>query len=169
MKKLHLFIALVIFSSFQAKGQTENPTCFCCTEAHKQFDFRIGTSQVFDTTGTPVGENTIVPLQDHCILQENWESKNSTGSSYNYYNATDKSWNQLWVDNRGNPLVLKGNWMEGKMIMRDAAATNAQNIISYNQITWEQQTDGSVSQTWEVFGEQGQRLSLLFKGIYRKK
>lgn len=169
MKKPYLLLALFIFSFMQVQSQTESSDCFCCTEAHNQFDFWIGTWEVFDTTGTKVGENTIVPLQDHCILQENWESNNSTGSSYNYFNAADKTWNQLWVDNRGNPLVLKGTFADGKMVMRDASSTNAQNVVSYNQITWELHANGNVSQTWEVFGEKGQRLRLLFKGIYKKK
>lgn len=164
-----LFFAFSLLTCSLGIGQTEKPSCLCCSEAHQQFDFWIGTWGVFDTTGSKVGENIILPLQDHCILQENWTSPNSTSSSYNYYNAQDQTWNQLWVDNRGNPLVLKGVFTQGKMVLRDSLAKNAKGVLSYNQITWQEHEDGSVSQVWEVFGEDNTRIALAFKGIYRKK
>jgi hypothetical protein len=166
MNKRYLLSFVVSLYSL-SYGQSQSPTCFCCTEAHQQFDFWIGTWEVFDTTGTLIGENTILPVQDHCILQENWKSRTTTGSSYNYFDASDSSWNQVWMDNRGNPLVLKGAFKGGKMIMRDKL--NAASPPTYNQITWAQNPDGSVTQSWEVFNEQGKRVSLLFKGVYKKK
>jgi len=124
---------------------------------------------VYDTTGTKIGENVIQALQDHCILQENWQSPNSTGSSYNYFNSQDSTWNQVWVDNQGNPLVLKGSFKDGKMVMRDELAPQVKGGATYNQISWEQQADGSVTQIWEVYNEKQKMVRLLFKGVYKKK
>lgn len=107
-------------------------------------------------------------MQSHCVLQENWASLNSTGTSYNYYNKQDKSWNQLWVDNNGNPLVLKGSFQDGKMIMRDELSKQSNGQLAYNQISWEKQADGTVIQLWVVLDEDGKFLTQLFKGIYKK-
>ncbi|MEM8891524.1 MAG: hypothetical protein AAGD28_26325 [Bacteroidota bacterium] len=167
MKKILLLCIshLILSLSF---SQTNPEACNCCSEAQKAFDFWIGEWMVYDTTGNKIGENNILSMQNHCVLQENWKSANSTGTSYNYYNQQDKSWNQLWVDNQGNPLVLKGNFKEGKMVMRDELSKQRNGQMAYNQISWEKQEDGSVIQLWLVLDEDGKQLAQLFKGIYKK-
>lgn len=108
-------------------------------------------------------------MQNNCVMQENWESKisQSRGTSYNYYNKTDDSWNQVWVDNTGFSLVLKGNLVNGKMILKsDLIKTNKRNYI--NKITWSKNDEGSVTQVWEYINEQGKVISEAFRGIYKK-
>lgn len=167
MKKILLLLLSQLIISFSF-SQTDPADCNCCSEAQKAFDFWMGDWVVYDTTGNKIGENKILSMQNHCVLQENWTSANSTGTSYNYYNQQDKSWNQLWVDNRGNPLVLKGNFSGGKMVMRDALSKQSNGQMAFNQISWEQQADGSVIQLWLVLDEEGKQLRQLFKGIYKK-
>ncbi|MEL6255765.1 MAG: hypothetical protein AAFR87_27415 [Bacteroidota bacterium] len=167
MKKLLLLFLSQLFLSFTF-AQTNATDCNCCSEAQKAFDFWIGDWVVYDTIGNKIGENKILSMQSHCVLQENWASLNSTGTSYNYYNKQDKSWNQLWVDNNGNPLVLKGSFQDGKMIMRDELSKQSNGQLAYNQISWEKQADGTVIQLWVVLDEDGKFLTQLFKGIYKK-
>jgi hypothetical protein len=38
----------------------------------------------------------------------------------------------------------------------------------YNQITWSQNDDGSVTQQWDILTESNQPLSKAFEGIYKK-
>ncbi|MBK7967386.1 MAG: hypothetical protein IPK10_20365 [Bacteroidetes bacterium] len=83
--------------------------CACCTENHKAFDFWVGDWMVFDTSGNKIGENKIDKIEGNCIINEHWiGGKGNTGSSYNFYDATDSTWNQLWIDSQGGNLVLKG-------------------------------------------------------------
>ena len=165
-KTLLLLITSLLFSNSFA--QTDPTSCNCCSEDQKAFDFWIGDWMVYDTVGNKIGENKILSMQNHCVLQENWKSANSTGTSYNYYNQQDNSWNQLWVDNRGNPLVLKGNFVGGKMVMRDELSKQRNGQMAYNQISWEKQKDGSVIQLWLVLDAEGKQIAQLFKGIYKK-
>jgi hypothetical protein len=39
----------------------------------------------------------------------------------------------------------------------------------YNQITWSQNEDGTVTQLWEIYDNTDKLLKMLFKGIYNKK
>ena len=121
-------------------------------------------------SGKLVGTNKLVKMQSNCVMQENWVSKNgpSKGTSYNYYNKTDNTWNQVWVDNSGFSLVLKGNLIDGEMVLKS-------NIIQgkkgkyYNQITWSKNKDNTVTQVWEYFNIEGKLISEAFRGIYKKK
>lgn len=159
---------LYLSLSLPLMAQKQAAPCNCCSEAQRQFDFWIGNWEVYDTTGIKIGENKILVLQDHCVLQENWVSKNSTGTSYNYYNAQDKTWNQLWVDNSGNSLTLKGSFKDNKMVLRDQLRTQRDGSKSYNQITWSKHPDSTVLQSWDLMDESGKKVSTLFVGIYKK-
>jgi len=161
---IFLFILFLGTSCF-----SQSPICTCCADEYHQFDFWIGEWDVFDTTGNQVGQNTIKREQDGCVLQENWISKNSTGTSYNYFNATDSTWNQVWVDNQAGSLVLKGEFSDGAMRLRSNLLKGKKVPYYRNEIVWILHTDGSVSQQWNILDEQDAVLTIAFLGIYRKK
>lgn len=169
MKYLLLYLFLFI-STFSFSQDETPPPCPCCTEDHKAFDFWEGDWVVFDTAGTQVGENLIVKLQNNCILQENWKGGSGlTGSSYNYFNRTDSTWNQVWIDANGGNLVLKGKSELNKMTLRSELLKGQRVPLYRNQVTWTKNEDGSVLQLWLILDENEKVLQEAFRGIYRKK
>ena len=142
----------------------------CSGEKYSQFDFWEGSWKVYDIKGNLIGENKLIKMQNNCVMQENWISKTSPskGTSYNYYNKSNDSWNQVWVDNSGFSLNLKGGLINGKMILKsDLIKSKKANY--YNQITWSKNKDGSVTQVWEYLDEKGKVTSEAFRGIYKKE
>ena len=108
-----LFLALIIALNLQAQG---NPPC--STPEFRQFDFWVGEWVVHDSTGKEVGKNTITRVEGGCALTERWTSSSgTTGRSLNYYSLADSSWHQVWVDNAGTVLELKGSGGEGMMTL----------------------------------------------------
>ncbi len=167
MKKYVLIILLFSFWMSTAQKSTEN-SCACCTEAHQAFDFWLGEWTVYDTNGTIVGTNTITKEYSNCILKEAWKSSsNNKGTSYNYYNLSDKTWNQVWLDNSGFNLTLKGSYNNKKMVLT-SPLTKSEKGNYYNQITWLKNEDGSVTQTWNVLNTNHEKVRETFKGIYKK-
>ncbi len=165
MKQMILILCILTIPSMVLAQSN----CPCCSEAYAQFDFWEGDWIVYDTLGTAVGENNILKLENNCILNENWTGKSgSTGKSYNYYDRTDKSWNQVWVDNSGFSLVLKGGLVDQSMVLT-SALIKTDTSAYFNRIIWTPGTEGEVTQTWEVLNEQSEVQAILFKGIYRKK
>ena len=167
MKKLHYFllIGLLAIISIQAQDQ-----CLCCSEFHNQFDFWVGDWKVFDSVGNKLGENSITKLEDNCILNEHWVgAKGYSGRSYNYFNRTDSTWNQLWIDNTGSHLELKGNLVNGRMVLKSELLKGQQVDWYYNQITWTPLPDEAVEQVWEIYGKDNTLLMVAFKGVYKKK
>lgn len=149
-----------------AQNQPKNP---CSGEKYTQFDFWEGNWNVYDTKGNLIGTNNLVKMQSNCVMQENWESKvgPSKGTSYNYYNKADDSWNQVWVSNTGNVLVLKGGLVDGNMILKSDVVTSPKGKY-INRITWSKNTDGSVTQVWDILNTEGKIISESFRGIYKK-
>lgn len=165
---MRFFTVLLLITSIVLAQESNE--CPCCTDAHKQFHFWIGEWNAYDTTGILLGTNKIVIDQDKCLMIENWKSANSsfTGTSYNYYDRTDESWNQTWVDNQGSNLMLKGKFTDGKIILRSKLKENSNGVMFYHQITWTPNVDGTVTQRWDMFNDQDVFLSTAFLGIYRR-
>lgn len=165
MKKV-LFI-LSLFIALHAQTQTP---CACCTESHQQFDFWEGDWIVLDTAGNKLGENTISKEEQNCILKEKWRgTQGGTGTSTNYYNSTDSTWNQLWISSNGNVLKLRGGLENGNMVLKSELIPGQRVDFYYNQITWTPNEDGTVTQRWDVCDKEGNILSTLFLGIYHRK
>ena len=143
-------------------------TCQCCTEAHDAFDFWLGDWNVYNEAGKLVGTNKLVKLQNNCLIQENWTGT-VTGTSFNYYDTADSTWNQLWISSNGNILKLKGNAINHGVMVLKSDILEGEKGKYYNKITWTANDDGSVTQYWEVLNENDERIADVFKGIYRRK
>lgn len=97
-----------------------------------------------------------------------WHER-GTGSSYNYYDKSDSTWNQLWVDNKGNVLKLKGQFESDKMILKSDLVKDKNDNLYSNQITWSKNEDGTVSQLWEIIDKNNQPIKSVFLGIYNRR
>ena len=162
--KLLFLIAFIPFISF-----SQNQDCACCGAEYQQFDFWVGDWEVFNEEGEKIGENLVEKLEDNCILNENWQGeKGGSGKSYNYYDPSDETWNQLWISNTGNILKLKGIASANKMVLK-SEPTKGKKGEFYNQITWTKNDDGSITQLWEILDAEGNLLNDAFKGIYKRK
>lgn len=166
MNKIFLFLFILLCNSVLAQNNSGN--CNCCSKENRQFDFWIGDWQVFNKLGVNVGENKIVVLQDSCLLQENWISNGQTGTSYNFYDNTDSTWNQVYIDNLGTVLNLKGHFLEEKMVLKSQKIKGDKKDY-FNRIIWSMDSLGNVNQKWDIIDEEDNVLSIVFDGIYKKK
>ena len=165
--RVTIFTALLFITS-TAIAQSGSAPCPCCTEAHRAFDFWLGDWEAYAPNDKLAGTNHIVTLHDSCIIQENWVSAagNFTGTSYNYYDPSDSTWNQIWLDNKGGNLILKGRHAGNQMIL--SAPANAAGNTPAQRITWTVNLDGTVRQHWET-ASAGEAWETAFDGLYRKK
>lgn len=165
MKKLGYLIC--IFSFQITMGQTTENNCACCTEKYNQFDFWLGEWNVYDSNEKLIGINSIIKGSGSCLILEKWVEDERRGSSTVFYNSTDDSWNQIWVDNSDFVLKLKGNFVNGIMTLK-SELIEGNNKNYYNQISWIQNEDGSITQLWEIYDEHYIKISEVFQGIYKK-
>ena len=90
------------------------------------------------------------------------------GSSTNFYNKQSGQWEQLWIDNSGSHLHLKGSRIGNQMIMVTDEISSEDTAPYVNRITWTSNEDGTVRQLWEVLVD-GKVTNVVFDGIYKKK
>lgn len=166
MKKSITTLCMILFSLVLF---AQNKPCNCCTEKHAEFDFWVGTWEVTNPDGTKAGKNVISKIQDQCVLQENWTSNSPgyTGTSNNFYNYKAKQWEQIWVDNQGQSLHLKGNKLGNQMILRTDDESNAEGKSFYHRVTWTDNKDGTVRQLWETIAED-EKVTIAFDGLYKR-
>ncbi|SEB94424.1 hypothetical protein SAMN04489761_2053 [Tenacibaculum sp. MAR_2009_124] len=170
MVRVIIYVLVSIFLAICSKVSAQNnKESFCDTKEYTQFDFWVGNWKVYNEEGTLLGTNKVIKTTNACAIQENWESKNSDskGTSYNYFNNRDNSWNQIWIDNKGESLVLKGEFKNGVMTLKSDLIKGEKGNYR-NKITWVYQENGSVIQEWVRIGENGKETKKLFKGIYKK-
>lgn len=166
--KPFLSISIFLLTISSIAGQTE--VCNCCSQKHAEFDFWLGSWEVTDKDGKVVGYNEIEKIQGDCVILENWKSANGsyTGTSNNFYNNSTKQWEQIWLDNQGGSLHLKGKRIDNQMILKSDDLKNQKAEDYYNKITWTYNDDGTVRQLWQIITNDT-ITQIAFDGLYKKR
>ena len=93
----------------------------CESAAHRQFDFWLGSWDVFGGGGL-AGTNEVRSRIGSCVVEENWTSAfQGRGRSLNAYDAASGTWTQMWVASGGCPsgvLVMAGTFAAGSMTLQ---------------------------------------------------
>jgi pimeloyl-ACP methyl ester carboxylesterase len=134
----------------------------------RQFDFWLGSWEIFSPKGDRIGENRIAREIGGRVLVERYRGrKGYQGSSFNTYDTATRSWRQTWVDSGGLTLQLSGGVVAGKMVL--TGSRGPEGAIVHDRISWEPRKDGTIRQLWESSWDGGKTWAVTFDGIYRKK
>ncbi len=163
------YLTVVLIFTLPLLTQAQNSNCKCCTADYNAFDFWLGNWEVFNKNETIAGYNEITEIQNNCVIKENWKSATGkyTGTSNSFYNAKTDKWEQIWVDNQGGVLHLKGNKVENQMILYTDEEINEKGEKIKHRVTWTKNNDGTVRQYWEVITND-KDISVAFDGLYKK-
>ncbi len=165
MKKAMLMLYTLLIGVASADS-TPPP---CSSDEHQAFDFWQGEWVVKTPDGSLAGNNSITKIQNGCVLRESWTSAKGgfTGTSLNFYHQQKEQWQQIWLDNSGGNLELKGNRVGNQMILQSEKATNDKGNSYFHRITWTLNEDGTVRQLWETIT--GENITVAFDGLYTKR
>jgi hypothetical protein len=106
-------------TSAAAPADSPKPVA-CAAPEYRQFDFWIGDWDAFDLDhpATRVARTQVDLILNGCVLRENYEATDGhQGQSFSIYDASRKVWHQSWVTNRGQLLVIEGNFEDGEMVL----------------------------------------------------
>jgi hypothetical protein len=109
-------------SSAMAEGEKSG----CSGTEYRQFDFWLGDWDAFDfeKPGPSVARTRVDRILEGCVLRENYEGADGhQGESFSIYDASRKTWHQSWVTNRGELLVIEGEFKNGEMVLSGADRT----------------------------------------------
>lgn len=138
------------------------------TPEYKQFDFWVGEWDV-QNNGQRAGTNRIERILDGCVLLENWTSGlGGTGKSFNFYDASERRWQQTWVDSTGSVLNLYGEYKDNAL--RFSGETRAQGgARTLHRLTFFNLGPDRVRQLWEQSTDDGKTWKTVWDGTYTRK
>ncbi len=140
-------------------------------EGFSDFDFWVGEWEVFDSnTGSRAGENSIVKMEDGCMLMESWSGGGgvTTGTSINYYNPVTREWRQVWVSGGAYAIDIVGG-LRGEAMVLEGSLYNFAGAVWNFRGTWTPNADGSVRQFFEQFNHDTEEWAPWFDGRYVRK
>jgi hypothetical protein len=143
-------------------------TTSCAAPEHRQFDFWVGTWDVFFAAGGPLaGRNRIELVHGGCTLLESWEGASGfRGNSFSWFEPREALWRQLWRDSSGLTLNLSGGLADGRMRM--FAVTHEGATPIYNRITWTPPGADELRHQWETSRDWGERWTMDYDLLYRR-
>ncbi len=148
----------------QAPAQPAPP---CSAEQHDDFDFWVGTWNVYAPGGGPYqGVNLIEKVNGGCLITEHWQgAQGSVGDSMNYYDPFAEAWRQVWVS-AGAIIDYTGGLNEdGAMELTGEIFYPANGARAPFRGIWTAQADGTVRQHFEQQNPEGE-WGVWFTGIY---
>ncbi len=94
----------------------------CDAPEYHQFDFWLGTWDAYTAQNKLNGTNILESKLGGCVVEENWTGANlGRGRSLNFFDASTKTWSQMWVSSGGCPtgvILIEGTFADGYMTMR---------------------------------------------------
>ncbi len=167
---LVVFVAAVerapTLRAFSAQAST---AASCSAPEYRRFDFWAGDWDVFEV-GSPVksAHARVDRELEGCVLHERYEGANGAkGQSFTIYDASRKVWHQTWVTDRGELLVIEGQFQDGEMVlsgieqMRDGKAKHVRG-------TWKS-VKGEVRETAVTSIDGGETWQPWFDLIFRPR
>jgi hypothetical protein len=129
----------------------------------------VGEWEVVATgTDSLLATTTIEPLLNGLVIQESFTARNGfAGTSLTSFKKAAQTWEQYWVDNAGQILLLTGGLTpDGSMVLSGEAQAARGPYL--NRVTWTH-GPGWVRQVHAISTNQGQDWKTVFDGTYRPK
>lgn len=140
----------------------------CASPEYRQFDFWIGDWDAYDADAPskPAARVEVDAILDGCAVREAYHGENGlVGESFSIYDASRKVWHQTWVTNRGQLLVLEGEFRNRRMTLR-ATETTAAGPVLWRGV-WIPQADG-VRETAQTSSDGGKTWKPRFDMSFRR-
>jgi ketosteroid isomerase-like protein len=135
-----LFFALP--NAISASGPADQSTSAACSAPeYRQFDFWSGDWDAFDTDNPNkvAARVRVERILDGCVLHEIYDGADGLhGESFSIYDAARKQWHQSWVTNRGQLLMVDGNFQNGEMVLSGKDTSKNSEI----RVTWKKVEGG---------------------------
>jgi hypothetical protein len=153
------------FAAVVAAARRNKAPCQAAPE-FRQLDFWVGEWEVRDAAGQKIGASRVEKLLGDCVIFESWtDARGRAGRSFNLWDASEKQWRQVWVDDFGSMREYRGAFEGGAMRYRASGKTRdgkAQEI----KMTFTPEAGGRVRQRIETSLDGGKTWAAGFDGLY---
>jgi ketosteroid isomerase-like protein len=140
----------------------------CTSPAHRAFDFWIGDWDIVAVGASEPSAHAVVEsILGGCVLRERYEDATGLrGESFSSYDPSHGEWQQTWVTNRGQLLVIHGQRQGRDLVFAGAVKT----AIGEDRVraTWAPIGD-TVRETAGISSDGGSTWTPWFDLIFRKR
>ena len=142
----------------------------CKTPQHRQFDFWVGTWDVFPTGQDRLAARSVVEnLYGGCVIRENWTPLTGTaGGSLNTFDPEDGHWHQVWMDAANARVLFEGDLVDGKMVLtgswKGARKPGEESLV---RMTYSRLEGGAVRQQGQISTNKGATWQPFFDFTYK--
>jgi hypothetical protein len=172
---LKRILLLVIVAAFGLlPGATllaaDEPASCAASASTRQLDYWLGDWAVASPGMAGRGHSSVHLSLDKCLLVESWgsDTSNHNGENYLAYNAEEKTWYGLFVDNHGRIHMMKGSVAPGSAELvgpaRDETGVSVLKKVKVVRID-----DDKVEQIWEKSVDNGATWTIDFKMEYVRR
>lgn len=139
-------------------------------DAFAEFDFWVGSWDVYLADGTYAGSNVISREQRNCVLFENWTgAAGSTGFSINYLDKITDEWVQVWHAAAGYQITIRGGLTPDGMLLTGTIHDIGNSTTVPFRGLWTPLPDGRVRQFFEQSEDGGKTWAPWFEGFYTRR
>ncbi len=168
-------LAVILAGNSWSQSNTSTPVP-CSSELYKAFDFWLGDWEVYSNAdGVLQGLDTIVKQNNDCLLYQHWRQQTDAykpagalnrleGRSVSMFDT--EVWRQVWTDNGGTFMPLKGGLVDGNMVLTSEFDNPSWPIYKWH---WEPQSDGTIYNYGFVSTNQGETWNKYFDITYRPR
>ncbi|MDH3647340.1 MAG: hypothetical protein OER80_11255 [Gammaproteobacteria bacterium] len=156
---------------FKKVIQSVRNNTFPCEKGDKydEFDFWLGTWDVYTGNAQKAGTNNISRAENGCVLVELWTGTSGvTGRSLNYYDPNKDKWRQHWVSATGLLIDIEGNLVDGSMVLEGKVFYPNTGLVADFRGTWTLLDDGRVRQFFEQHDAETGAWNSWFEGFYER-
>lgn len=153
------------FAAVIAAARRNKAPCQAAPE-FRQLDFWVGEWDVLDASGQRIGGSRVEKLLGQCVIFENWtDARGRAGKSFNLWDASEKAWRQVWVDDFGSMREYRGAFDGGAMRYRASGKTR-EGKTQEIQMTFTPESGGRVRQRIATSVDGGKTWATGFDGLY---
>ena len=158
---------LLLLGILLGMGTTSPASCLD-NDNYRQFDFWLGSWDVYNADRELVGTNDITSAEEGCVLIEKWRGRQgSTGMSINYFEPASGLWKQAWVAASGYIVELSGRF-DGASMAMEGTLINADGTSTPMRGRWTPLEDGRVRQQFHI-ADSTQAWQTWFDGYYERR
>lgn len=141
----------------------------CTSVQSHQFDFWLGSWELFDARGKAQGRDDVTREYGGCVIQEHWRSagEGQRGSSFTYYDPASKSWHQSWVDSTGGFLQIDGVASGKGLVLRGTMPDVKYGHVTH-VITWTPSGSDRVRYFWRQSYDGGRSWKTVLDGYFKR-
>ena len=166
-----VLLALPLLLAAQAAtppAATPPPPPACTAPENRQFDFWVGSWDVYPTGGTNLVAHSVIERRyTGCAIRENWMPlKGTGGGSLSNYDSGDGKWHQTWVDSSGTRALFDGGIEGGAMVIIGLWRGSANGKDGIVRMTYTKEPGGAVRQHGEVSTDGGKTWAPSFDLLY---